>query len=202
MGGNNRLAMGTNPSLASVRTFMSASRVPSRPSEKNNNRTYLNGISIEILEERNDGSILVDVRFDDTALAENTRWCSDTIVLNKIAGAPIDLEVVSGAKLLIDLGETPTRRSQPNYREGKQVFTSPSVLVLKPGTHTVFRRKSWVTVDHCSQIIVQRGAELTIERGAKVMLKNGAEIIVENGARVNGLKRIKKRGGGITLKSK
>lgn len=198
MAGNKRIGLGTNPSSASVRTFMSGSRIPSKPHDKNNSRTNLNGISIEIIEEHNDGSILVNVRFDDTVVRENARWCSDTIVLNKIAGAPLDLEVAAGAKLLIDLGETPTRRSRPNYREGKQVFTNPSVLVLQPGTHTVFRRKSRVTVDHCSQIIVQPGAELTVERGAKVMLKNGAELIVERGAQVNGLKRIKTRGGGIT----
>lgn len=196
--GNKRIGMGTNPSSASVRSFMSASRIPAKPHEKNNNRTYLNGISIEIIEEKKDGALLVEVRFDDTAINEKVRWCSDTIVLNSVPGAAYDLELAAGAELLLDLGETPTRRSRPNYREGKQVFISPSVLVLKSGTKTVLRRKSMTIVDHCSQIIVEPGAELTVERGAKVILKNGAELIIEQGATVNGLKRIKKRGGGIT----
>jgi len=194
--GNSRIGLGSNPSSASLVSFASGRNVPRTPDARNNHSTYLNGISVEIVEERSDGSILVNVRFDDTAVTENTRWCSDTIVVSNNPHNDIDLEIAERTSVLVDHGETATRRTDPTLRKGKQVFVSPTTMVFKPGTHTVLRRKSRLIVDNCSQLIVQPGARITIEKGAQIILKNGTEMHAEPGAIIeNQIKGIKIRKG-------
>jgi len=189
LGGNSRIGMGSNPSSASLVSYASGRNVPRTPNSKNNHSTYLNGISVEIVEERSDGSILVNVRFDDTAVTENTRWCSDTIVVSNNPHNDIDLEIAERTSVLVDHGETATRRTDPTLRKGKQVFVSPTTMVFKPGTHTVLRRKSRLIVDNCSQLIIQPGARITIEKGAQIILKNGSEMHAGHGAIIENQKK-------------
>lgn len=199
--GNARMAMGTNPSTASMVSYASGKSIPRRINSKNNHSTYLNGISIEIIEERPDGSILIDVRFDDTMVRENVRWCSDTVVVSTNPHHAVDLELAEGTRLWVDHGETATRRTDPTLRKGKQVFVSPTTLVLKEGTHTILRKKSRLIVDNCSAVIVQPGAKLTIEQGAKMVLTHGAEMHIEPGAEIAGkMRAIKTRRGGRVVK--
>lgn len=196
MAGNFKIGIGTNPSTASLITNVSGKSIPRNENAGNNRQTMLNGISVEIIEERSDGAILVDIRFDQTTVKEDMRWCSDTIIVNNNNYNSTDLELASKTKLLIDHGETATRRTNPTYRKGKQVFVSPTVFILKPGTKTVLRKGSRLIVDNCCQLIIEPGAELVIEPGAKVILKNGAEMYVEPAGIVTGKKRaVKTRSG-------
>lgn len=196
--GNHRIGMGTNPASANVLTFVSGSSIPRNQNPQNNRIVHLNGIAVEIIEERPDGSVLVDVRFNDTAVSGDIRWCAPQIELNDIPRAPVDLHVKSGTRLLIDHGETPTRRTNPTLRDGQKVFTSPTTLTLKSGTTTLLERKSELVVDHCSQVVVEPGARLVIEKGARIKLKGGAMMSFAAGAVLEGNRRaIKARNGQV-----
>ncbi|MBK7249287.1 MAG: hypothetical protein IPI05_16740 [Flavobacteriales bacterium] len=47
---------------------------------------YLNGISVDLLEQRTDGTITVHVRSGDTRLTTDVRYCADSIVLPDLHG--------------------------------------------------------------------------------------------------------------------
>src|SRR5690606_17820332 len=63
--GVNKIGMGTNPSANSMITMHNNNQPIIADSILNNNKVILNGISIEILDELQDGSIKVEVKFDD-----------------------------------------------------------------------------------------------------------------------------------------
>lgn len=195
---NHKIGVGTNPSTANVLTYVSGSSIPRTPDPKNNRVSHLNGISVSILEERPDGSILVDVRFDDTRVDTDTRWCSDKVVLNDVPGAEIDLEIMPKTTVRIDHGETATRRKDPTTRNGKVVFTSPTTFMLRENTQTKLHRKGKIIVENCSQMVITSGAQVQLEPWSRIIVQTGSELLVEPGAVIEGKKRIKARGGSIT----
>lgn len=196
--GNHKIGLGTNPSSANVLTYVSGKTVPRKENPHNNEVTHLNGISVEILEQRSDGAVLVEVRFDDTLIEEDVRWCSPKVLLHDIPKADIDLELAPKKQLLVDHGETPTRRSNPTMREGKQVFTIPTTLILGSDTKTILRRGSELLVDNCSQLVVEPGAELILEKGARIVARGGSEVLISSEAKITGKRRwIKEKGGTV-----
>lgn len=193
--GNHKVSMGSNPSANSMMTYVSGRNLPKKDNEQNNRAVRLNGISVEILEERNDGSVLINVRFNDTKIDGQVRWCADLIELHEINEAEYDLEVLAGALVTLDHGRTATRRDNPTLRRKEQVFVSPSRLELMPGTNTILHPGARLLIENGSQIIVKKNAMLQLEKKSKVVLKNGSQIIVEPGGKIGGdLKSIKARG--------
>lgn len=186
MQGNRKISVGANPSANSMMTYVSGRNLPKKDNDGNNRAVRLNGISIEIMEERNDGSILVNVRFDDTNIENQVRWCADLIELHDIGGAENDLEFLPGAVLTLDHGRTATRRDNPTFRRKEQVFVSPTSLELLPGTNTFLHPRARLLLENGSRIVVQKDAVLHTERKSKVVLKNGSQIIVEPGGKITG----------------
>lgn len=197
--GNHKIGMGTNPSTANVLTYVTGGAIPRNPNPKNNRVSHLNGVSVSILEEHPDGSILVDVQFEDTRIDTDTRWCSEKVVLHDIPGAEFDLEVMPKTTVRIDHGETATRRKDPTIRNGKVVFTSPTTFVMSENTNTKLHRKAKIVVENCSQMVIASDAKVQLEPWSRIIVKAGSELLVEPGAVIKGRKRIKARGGTITF---
>lgn len=110
--GNKKIGIATNPSTA---TMMNMVRFD-EPYPNNNNirTTYLNGISMEILEQNPNGNIKVKVRFDDVDIDNDVRWCSDSIVLNEIpTSSGYSLHVKPNKTITLDQGLTATRMTNP-----------------------------------------------------------------------------------------
>lgn len=198
--GNNKVAIGRNPSAASMMTYVSGRNLPRRDDPRNNRIVRLNGISVELVEERGDGSILVEVQFNQTAVDRNTRWCADTLELHVNPFNDTDLEILRGVKLHIDHGETATRRINPVERRGQLVFVSPTTFILKKGTLTRMTRKSRLIVDRGSRLVVESGASLELDRGARIIVRKGAELVVEPGATVQARRRQLRARSGGTIK--
>lgn len=191
--GNSGVSMGSNPSSASMLTHTTGRNVTRRTDPKNNRAVLLNGISVKIIEERPDGSILVDVRFNHTLIENKIRWCADSIVLNPIARAEFDLEIASGKALIIDHGRAPTRNIDPIERRGEQVFVDPTSFHVLAGAKVRLNKKSTITVDNKSTVTFHSGSVLNLDSKARITLKNGSKIIFEKGAALTGKsKRIKK----------
>lgn len=198
--GNNTVAIGRNPSAASMMTYVSGRNLPRRDDPKNNRIVRLNGVSIQLLEERQDGSILVDVRFDQTAVDRYARWCADSVEVHINPFNDTDLEILPRTLVHIDHGETATRRTNPVERRGQPVFVSPTTFVLKQGTKTVMRHRSRMVVDRGCRLIVESGANLNLERRARIIVRKGAEMIIESGANVEaGRRQLRTRSGGTIL---
>jgi len=173
LSGNKKIGMGTNPSSASMMNLVSYDYPP--PIAPNVRKIYLNGISIEILNQYQNGNIQVQIRFDDVNITNDVRWCADEIVLNPIttkSGYSINLK--SGNTITLDQGLTATRMSNPITFEGKQVFTSP----------TYFRAKhdAVINIESNSEFIVKNGSTLKLETGSKIIVNNNSELVIKEGS--------------------
>jgi hypothetical protein len=190
--GNAEVSMGTNPSSASMLTYVTGSRITNHINSSNNNVVLLNGISIEIIEERADGSILLQVEFDHTLIENDVRWCADSIVLNPIPNAEFALELKEKKQLLIDHGRSPTRNVNPVLRNGEWVFVDPTSLHINAGAKVKLRAKSSLVIDNGSAVYFHAGSELVLAKKAGIKLKKDSKLIFEKGAKMSGaVKKIK-----------
>jgi len=192
LGGNSFLGIGTNPSTASMLTLLNR-RKPTRPNPRNNRKVYLSGISVEILEELNDGSIRLLVKFDDSEINQPRRWCAPEIVLNDHHSDGPDLIVNSRLKL--DRGETMTRFADPDTINGKLFFNDPTKLVVEDGAE--LQVNEVLEIDGSSSVSLKSGSKLTLN-GGEVKLLNG-EIIFEYGSSFQGDGKIKVDKGSTVL---
>lgn len=131
--GNSKVGVGTNPSSATMKTIRGYDSDVNEP--KDLHKIHLNGVSVEMLAQNPDGSIQVQVRFDDVDITNDVRWCADTIVLNPVPTTTgHSLNLTTGNTLLLDRGLSPTRRQNPMMFNGEKLFTSPTVLQCKDNT--------------------------------------------------------------------
>ncbi len=132
LAGNSQISIGTNPSSANHMNQVGYDMVATNV--KNVRRIYLNGIKIKILEMMSNGSIKVEIKFDQTDVEEDVRWCAPDIVLNQIVPSPgYSLNLKSGKLLHLDHGTAATKMTNPITFEGEQVFTDPTVMRVKNG---------------------------------------------------------------------
>lgn len=182
--GKSRLGPDTNPSTASMTTLVSSSTAlklrynKDRNTFLNNTRVKLNGISIEIIEQRDDGSILLDILFDDFKVGQNVRWCADTIELP----AGRELEVSDGATLLLDRSLSPTRLSDPEVVDGRTYFSKTSTFIVSEGATLNLSAKSSLVLINGSRIIVEEGGKLVLGRRARLLADHHCDVILREGA--------------------
>ncbi len=149
--GNNKIGMGTNPSSATMMNMVGYD-IPAADA-KNIRKVYLNGVSVEILNQHTDGTIQVKIRFDDVDVNDDVRWCADEIVLNPVSTASgYSLNLKAGKTITLDQGITATRMTGPVLYNNKMIFASP----------TVFN--------------VEAGATMHLESNAKLTLKNSSSL--------------------------
>lgn len=184
--GNNKIGIGTNPSTANLLSATgNAYKTPQNKNLKsvtfNNRTTYLNGISVELIDELPDGLIKIKVRSNDFEIKNNVRWCSDTIVIpaacNNLQNA---LRITNKATVTIDQGLTPTRINKPIELNGEQLFASPTTLKFPEKTLAIIESGSTLIADNNSAIVMGNGSRLIIENGAKLIVKNNSKLILQN----------------------
>lgn len=190
--GNNRIAMGTNPSSANRLTLVTGAAAEVNKARKPDNRTiYLNGISIELLEQYADGGMAVRVRSGDTRLTDDVRWCADSIVLPPLRGFQgTALTMAKGKTLTIDRSGTPTRLDRQIDEQGTAWFSPPTRFTVAEGAHAVLERKAKLRLLNNSVVHVMPGAVLTMERRAKLDVAAGSRIILHGDAKLEAKTRV------------
>ncbi|MBK8500076.1 MAG: hypothetical protein IPL52_14950 [Flavobacteriales bacterium] len=174
-GGNHKLGIGTNPSSATMMNLVGwINNIDNQP---NLRRIYLNGVSVEILSQNADGSITVQVRFDDVDVSNDARWCADEIQLNPVVTSTgYSLNITTGNTLLLDRGTTATQRdATPVLYNGQQVFNMPTLMRCTNGT--------LLNMEGGSQLIVDNGSTLRLESGSRLDLMSGSDLHVRNGGK-------------------
>ncbi len=171
--GNHKIGMGTNPSSSNLMNLVGHD-FPSN-NLKNLRKIYLNGLSIEILSQNTDGTIKINIKFDDTDVDNNVRWCADEIVLNSISSnSGYSLNLKTGKSITLDQGTTATRMRNPQTYNGKEIFVSPTLMRIKD--------EAVVHLEPYSEFIIKNGSELLMESGSRFIVENGARLIVEEGS--------------------
>ena len=199
-GGVRKIGMGTNPSSANMLTLTNNGNIENNKAQAPDNRTvYLNGISVELMEQRANGDILVRVRANDTRITNDVRWCADSIVLPPLHGDhDRALSLARGKRILIDRSRTPTRLMLQEETNGYRYFAPPTRFTISRGAVMMLEAKSELRLENGSVVHVMPGAQLTLDPSAKLTIDASSRIIVHGDARLvlkaKMLKKLKKKG--------
>lgn len=181
LNGNKTIHLGTNPPSSSQLTEVSSYRPRNHP--KDNKSIYLNGLKIELIEERSNESntdlkdIKIRITFDHNRIDSDVRWCGDSIVLFD-NGHPSgnSLEIAKKKTLLLDRGTTPVRQTKPDLIDGVYYFNSPTHLHVMPGATLVLEKKSKLHLKKGSRLILHKDSKLILEKKAKVIVDKDCNI--------------------------
>ena len=170
--GNKKIGIGTNPSSASLINMVGQDKPVINA--KNLRTTYLNGISIEILEQNANGNIKVRVRFDDVDIDNDVRWCSDSIVLNEIATqSGYSLNVKKGKSITLDQGLTATRMTNPITFNNQKIFASPTTFTIQPDVRIHIDTTASIVLENSSKLHMREGSFCRIEDEGFIEVKSG-----------------------------
>lgn len=167
----NKIGISYNPAAVPVYTHTN----PGGPRKFDNRRIYLNGISVEILKQDDNGDLHIKVRWDDFDIVDNPRWCGN-IVSNET------IRILSGRRLFLDWGRSTQVTKMKGVVDGDTMFAEPTILELKSGSRTVLKPYSRIVVENGSSLLVRAGSKMFLEKGARVVVEEGAHIWVEKGA--------------------
>ncbi|MBK7384523.1 MAG: hypothetical protein IPI81_14515 [Flavobacteriales bacterium] len=203
--GVRKLGMTTNPSSANMLTLLNqGGNAMNRYGPPDNRVVHLNGIAVELLEQRANGDIAMRVRNDDRRIEHNLRWCADSIVLHPSSYHDrTALTIASGARLTLDRSRTPTQLQRVGGTDNKPWYSAPTRFVIAGGATVVGERNCELELTNESVIHVMPGARLDLHTKAKVNVQSGSRIIVHAGGELNArakvLRKLRKQGRVVEL---
>jgi len=175
-----KIGIGTNPPTTPRQTYETKSNdsypFPT-PRLYDNNKIYLNGLSIELLEEYPNGDIKVKISYDNFDIENNTRWCGD-IVLNE------EVNLLENKKITLDLGLYPTRPVNPINFNGEKIYNSPTIFTCNPNSKFTQNENSTVEVKKESTLHLKSNSTYQIKNGAKLIVKSGNTLKIDACARI------------------
>jgi hypothetical protein len=182
--GNRKLGMGTNPTTANSLTLVSTPGRDTYGGKKPNNRVvYLNGISIELLDQRANGDMLIRVRTNDTVLDQDVRWCADSIVLNPIAGAKgASLLLTAGHRITLDRSLTPTRIDKPETVRNTTYFSGATRFTVLAGARVVLQGNTELELLNGSELHLMPGSTLELAPTAKLSADGTSRVVLHGDA--------------------
>lgn len=184
--GNARIGLGTNPGTANTLTRVQGGRTVRGPENPANNRvTYLNQVSIELLDEAPDGRITVRVRAYDPLIGQDQRWASDSIVLPAApdAGDPA-LVLAKKRTLTLARGLTPRRNLDPDTVAGRVYFNSPTHFTVSEKARVELEPKAGLRLEEGSVMHLLPGSTLELGRKARLRIGRDCKVVVHPGARI------------------
>ena len=211
-----KINMGTNPSTNNTKTFHSNNSkyhsiyeyIRGHFAQKNVQTTYLTGLSIEMTPIQGTGNILVNIRWDDYDITNDTRW-TGKIALKETA------ILTAGKTITLAQNRTvaqPTRDPETGLFAGRTRWIcengsffrqdSASVLRLTENSSVVFNAGSRYELSKGARLEIKTGCTLTVLQGAKVQLKgtvevdSGGVLILYDTAKMGDLARLIVRPGG------
>lgn len=147
-----------------------------------NRRVYLNGLSVEVLEMRPDGSIKLRIRWDDFDVPTNVRWCGDILLTEQVT-------VKRGGSITLDQGYTPQLPEAVQHLDGKAVFAEPTIMEVDSGALLRLEKFGNLWIRSGSSLLIRKGARLELANNSSIVVERGAHIYVEKGAQIKKGKR-------------
>lgn len=180
-----KINMGTNPSTNNAKTYHSNNSgdlIKAQNTAKNIQTTYLTGLSIEMTPIQGTGNFLVNIRWDDYNITNDTRWTGkialkDTAILT--AGNTITLAQNRTVAQPKRDPETGLFAGKTNWRCENGSYLrqdSSSVLHLTENSSLVFESGSHYELSEGATLRIGAGCKVTIDSGAIMQLKGFVEI--------------------------
>lgn len=175
-----KIGIGSNPSAVPVYTYRTRYgdvRPYSSYALYDNRKIYLNGLSIEILEQRANGDIKLRLRWDDYDVDNNVRWCGN-IVLNET------INLKTGKTILLDQGLTPTKPVNPMDFNGDLIFADYTILTCKNGSSFKLEPSSTVRVMNSSALVLEPGSYMEINDGSLLDIQTYSTLLMKAGSTI------------------
>jgi hypothetical protein len=182
----NKIGIDRNPAAVPVLTYQTPASVRARPQPpvpSDNRVIHLNGISVEFLDQFRDGSIKLRIRWDDTGVGKDVRWCGD-VQLHE------ELFLERGKKILLDQGLTPQRPVDPVMINEENIFADPTSLTVNQGAGIVLGRRSKLVIENKSGLILEPGSSVFLGPRAKIMVRDSSRLVIHPGAEIMGRGKI------------
>ena len=188
---HSKINMGTNPSTCNAKTFynriyLNAATKWLEHESRNNDTTFLTGLSIE-MDFNNNRDAIVNIRWDDWDITNDARWTGsialkDTAILN------------TPYNILLTQNETPAQV----YRDSVTGTFSPRTVMVchtnsyfeqKPNTTVELEQSSTLAlrsgsryvIGDSAQLVVGAGCTLKVEYGAFVDVAGSGKIVIDSG---------------------
>ena len=191
--GNRKISISTNPSTVPVYTyttnqeFSNFNLIDGKPADYENRTIWLNGLSVEIVDENKEkGTITIQVRWDNYEVNNDVRWCGNMMLSpNDFDVSKPSLVLQSGKKLLIDRGQSPQfNKSTEKDKNGEWLFTDPTVFTCMKDSYFYLEPKSQLVLDNKSRLVLQAGSKLVAGAKSKIIIKPGSELVTQEGAQL------------------
>jgi hypothetical protein len=171
--GYNKINMGTNPSTCNAKTYYNIIRSKktnfTNQAYRNNQTTYLTGLSIEMIPLANK-DVQVNIRWDDYDVTSKTWWTGKISNKEKV-------NLTSGNYIVLFQNRTP---AQP-YRDSESgLFAQTTILTCEENSVFTQQSKSVVTLTEKSKLLLKSGSEYTIMQGAILQIPSDCKLEVED----------------------
>ncbi len=180
-----KINMGTNPGTCNTKTFYNAlmknNALYLDDTNRNNQTTYLTGLSIEMIP-LSDGTYRVNIRWDDYMVNNDAIWTGNICLKEK-------LYLNGGKKITLRQNKTvalPYRNKETGYFANFTHFKcdSGSTFILKPYSEFNIDEKSIFEIDTLASLIISDSALLHITGGSTVKLNKGGNFKVEGRGKI------------------
>ena len=191
--GFNKLNLSTNPAPVPVYTFKSLGGYSDPnmgdPEPFENRKIYLNGLSIEILDNNYHGSgdVVVQIKWDHFQVENDVRWCGDIVLnSNPFNSTNPSLNLLSNKKILLDRGKSPTQYKSVSIdpSTGQHLLSQPTVFTAETAAYIKTESNSTIEVDNGSTMVMKAGSILELGVNSKIHVKNGSKLIFEPGSQI------------------
>lgn len=182
---HNKIGIAYNPAATPLYSHTGTKAQPD-----DNRRVYLNGLSIEVLEMRPDGSIKIRIRWDDFDIPTNVRWCGDIVLKEQVI-------VKRGGSITLDQGYTPQLPEAVQHIDGKAVFAEPTIMEVDSGALLRLERFGNLWIRSGSTLLIRDGARVEMANNSSIVVERGAHVYIEKGAQI----KKGKRDSGIVFRS-
>jgi hypothetical protein len=169
-----KINMSTNPSTCNTKTYYnyltsSGSYNYTDSAHRNNETTYLTGLSIEMIPQ-SDNTFRVNVRWDDYDITNSAIWTGKIALKEKAV-------LKSGNVIYLSQNKTPaqfTKNTVSGY------FAKTSLFTCEPNSEFIQEPNSIFNVTENSKILLKSGSKYTISENASLIMAAGCTLEVED----------------------
>jgi hypothetical protein len=167
-----RIHIGGNPAATPVLTWQSMGKgakgaMPRKdPIAIDNRLVPLNGIAIQIVEQRPDGAVGISIEWDDWKVDQNRRWAGPLVLFDTlIIDEKTRISLEQGLSAQQPFAQAGTEDSNP-------IFAEPTFLKLMPGSVLIIEKKARFILRDGSRLIEEDGSQIILKKKAAVLDKN------------------------------
>lgn len=187
--GNTTMAIYTNPAptprytLASNYQYKKFGFKDGEFGSFENRTIWLNGLKLNFTELEN-GSVNVDIAWDEFEVKEDVRWCGNIVLSpNHVNSTQPSLILNKCKEISLDRGESATvHEAYGKSESGEWLFAEATVFTIKSGSIMKMEKQSTLRIQKDSKMVIEAGATLIMDKKSKIFLAPGAELVIEEGA--------------------